>query len=187
METVAQQKIELRRRLFAQRLALTPAQVRAASLAIAERLEQVPEFRAANCLCAYVSTGQEVGTHGLIRQLLASGREVVVPVFRDRRYGVGRVQDFDADLRPGHWGILEPQSVRAGGVPDVWLVPGVAFDGHGYRLGHGKGYFDQLLAGQSGVKIGLAYDFQVVESVPVAAHDVRLDYIITENQTIKGT
>ncbi len=173
--------------MVAQRLALSPEQVRSASAAIEQRLAKVPEFRAARCLCAYVSTGQEVGTHGLIRHLLAAGREIVVPVFRDGRYGVGRVEDFDADLRPGHWGILEPRVVRAGGEPEVWLVPGVAFDGRGYRLGHGKGYFDQLLAGRPGTKIGLAYDFQIVESVPVAAHDVRLDYIITEHQTIKGT
>ena len=56
----------------------------------------------------------------------------------------------------------------------------------GGRVGHGKGYFDRLLTGTSGVKIGLAYEFQVVEVVPAAAHDVRLDYIITEKQTIKG-
>jgi len=160
--------------------------VRTASAAIARRLATLPPFQAAQRLSIYVSTGNEVETHELIRQLLAQGREVAVPVFRDGRYELGRLEDFDADLQPGHWGIGEPRVVRAAGEPQVWVVPGVAFDRHGHRLGHGKGYFDRLLAGRPGVKIGLAYEFQVVPAVPVTADDVRLDFIVTEQQTIQG-
>ena len=173
--------------MLTRRAALPAATVATASAAIADRLGRVVEFSAAKSLCAYVSQGNEVVTHGLIRQVLARGGRVSVPIFQQGRYGTAEIRDFDADLRPGHRGILEPTVAQPGGEPAVWLVPGVAFDEQGHRLGHGKGYFDRLLEGATGLKIGLAFDFQVVGAVPVALHDVRLDYIITEKRTVKGT
>jgi len=83
--------------------------------------------------------------------------------------------------------ILEPKLVRPVPVtrPHVWLVPGLAFDRNGNRLGRGKGYFDALLARAPGVKIALTHDFQLLNEVPTEAHDVRMDFIVTEIQVFQ--
>lgn len=163
------------------RLAELPA-ARAATL---EPLARLPAFAAAKSVAAYVSKDSEIQTHTLIRQLLAAGRQVSVPVFSGKHYRLAQLRDFDADLRPGHWGILEPKIVTPPArEPDVWLVPGLAFDVKGNRLGRGLGYFDRLLERAGGVKIALAYDFQILKEVPVKAHDVQMDFIVTETQII---
>jgi 5-formyltetrahydrofolate cyclo-ligase len=191
---LAATKQELRNQLRAQLAALTPAEVRARSAAIWERLSVLPEFAGAVRLLVYVSRGAEVDTHGLIRQLLALGRQVCVPWFdpRRQRYIASAVHDFGAELAAGRFGILEPraEAVRpvAGDQIEAVLVPGLAFDGTGNRLGRGMGYFDSLLRETRGKKIALAYEFQVLSEVPAEAHDVRVDFIVTETRTmqIKG-
>jgi 5-formyltetrahydrofolate cyclo-ligase len=81
---------------------------------------------------------------------------------------------------------LEPPADGVVGVPDLWIVPGIAFDAVGNRLGRGKGFFDGLLREATGVTVGLAHDFQIVEKVPVEAHDVRLDFVVTPSQTFSA-
>ena len=103
----------MRKQMLVRRAALSTAEVRSASAAIWERLALVSAIDNAETFCVYVSTGTEVETHGLIRQLLARGREVCVPAFVQGRYVTAMIDDFDADLQPGHWGILEPQIGRA--------------------------------------------------------------------------
>lgn len=175
--------------------ALTEPQVRAGSAAIWERLSLLPPMAGADWLLAYVSRVHEVDTRGLIQQLLAMGRHVCVPAFDEtaQRYTVSEVRDFYADLAEGRFGILEPkrEAVRAVGSDrlDVLLLPGLAFDEQGNRLGRGLGFFDRLLAEARGAKIALAHDFQVLKEVPVDAHDVRVDFIVTEKRIVscKGT
>jgi len=144
----------------------------------------------AEWVMGFVSFGREVHTHELLRAMLAEGRRVCVPSFdvAGQRYICSELKHFDWDLREGNMGILEPRHevirpVRADKM-DAWLVPGLAFDEHGNRLGRGMGYFDRLLCGARGVKIGLAYDFQLMEEVPSEPHDVRLDFIVTETRVI---
>jgi 5-formyltetrahydrofolate cyclo-ligase len=138
------------------------------------------EFQAAQCIGAYVSVDREIETHGLIRQLLAVGRRVCVPAFVGE-YVAAEIADFDADLQPGQFGILEPRTVRPA-QPEVWLVPGLGFDRRGNRLGRGRGFFDALLRRTLALKIALAHEFQVLERIPAEAHDARMDRIVTETQ-----
>jgi 5-formyltetrahydrofolate cyclo-ligase len=188
------QKDDLRIQMRAKLAGLTAAEVRARSAAIWERLSVLPAFAGAPRALIYVSRDNEVDTRGLIQQLLALGRRVCVPWFdpRRQRYIVSELHDFAADLAPGKFGILEPKSdaVRPviGNQINAALVPGLAFDTTGNRLGHGMGYFDALLQDVPGAKIALAYDFQVVSDVPAESHDVRMDFIVTEtrNMQIKG-
>jgi len=167
------------------------ADVRAKSAAIWERLSVMPEFASATRLLLYISTMREVDTHGLIRQLLAMGRELSVPYFEaaTQRYIASALRDFDADLATGKFGILEPkpEAVRPAisGEIDAAMVPGLAFDETGNRLGRGLGHFDRLLRQTSGVKIAVAFDFQVVDEAPAEAHDVCMDFIVTETRVIK--
>ena len=169
---------------------LSPSQVRARSAAVWERLSVLPEFVSANWLLVYVSKGHEIDTHGLIQQLLAIGKHVCVPKFDDaaRRYVASELKDFVAELAEGKFGILEPkqEAVRLVGADklDALLVPGLAFDGNGNRIGRGMGFFDRLLREARGIKIALAYDFQVLNEVPADAHDVRVDFIVTEKRVV---
>jgi len=167
------------------------ADVRVKSAAIWERLSVLSKFTGAARLLVYISKEREVDTHGLIRQLLAMGRHVCVPCFDPARqqYVASELRDFDADLTTGKFGILEPKSgvIRptASDHPDAVLVPGLAFDETGNRLGRGRGYFDRLLHEMRGVRIALAFDFQILTEVPAEAHDARLDFVVTETRVIK--
>ncbi|NQU10131.1 5-formyltetrahydrofolate cyclo-ligase [bacterium] len=183
-------KDPLRRRMLAQLGGLTPATVRAHSAAVARRLAEWSGLAAAHCIFAYVSLGAEIDTHPLIRGWLAAGRRVCVPVFdrATRTYRAIELHDFDADLRPGFFGILEPRpGVGEPVAPADWeavIVPGLAFDPAGNRLGHGRGHFDRLLGPTAARKVALAHAFQLVPAVPTAHHDVAVAVIITEQQLI---
>jgi len=183
-------KEQLRQRAREKLAALTLAEARAGSAAIWERLSVLGEFSAAARLLIYVSTGNEVDTHGLIRQLLAMGREVSVPRFEPatQSYVASEVRDFDADLATGEFGILEPrtEAIRPAAFDQIGavLVPGLAFDETGNRLGRGLGHFDRLLRQTGGVKIALAFDFQVLDEVPAEPHDARVDFIVTETRVV---
>ncbi len=173
-------------------LATMPAsQVRTRSAAIWERLSVLEEFAAASWLLLYVSKGREVDTHGLIQQLLAMGRHVCVPKYDEttKRYLLSELRDFKSELAEGKFKILEPkpEAVRPIDIDNVEIlvVPGLAFDESGNRLGRGMGYFDRILRDARRPVVGLAYDFQVVKEIPAETYDVRVDFIVTETRTLK--
>jgi 5-formyltetrahydrofolate cyclo-ligase len=129
----------------------------------------------------------EVQTLPIIRWCWSDGRQVIVPVV-----GADRVMGHlfltpETALARTRWGGLEPE----GGEPadpvavDVVLVPGVAFDRSGNRLGMGGGYYDRFLAGISAPKIALAHAFQIVEAVPVDERDQRVDAIVTPDEVVR--
>jgi 5-formyltetrahydrofolate cyclo-ligase len=170
--------------------ALTPGEVRARSASVCRYIATMHEVTSVEWLMGFVSFGTEVHTHELLRSLLAEERHVCVPSFdmAGQRYICSELKHFDLDLREGLLGILEPRHGAIRPVHpekiDAWLVPGLAFDEHGNRMGRGMGYFDQLLCGARGTKIGLAYDFQLLTQIPAEPHDIRLDYIVTETKVV---
>ena len=179
-------KPSLRMQLQAYLAGLDAGTVRQHSLAVAQRLATVPAFTTAQTLAVFVSFGKEIETHAVIRQLLARGRQICVPAFHAGKYVAAAIEDFDQNLVAGKLGILEPKQLHHVPVtrPDVWLVPGLAFDRRGNRLGRGKGYFDALLQHATGVKIALAHDFQLLDEVPTEPHDIHMDLIVTEKQVV---
>jgi 5-formyltetrahydrofolate cyclo-ligase len=183
-------KQELRREMREKLASLSSADVRAKSAAIWEQCLLVTEFVTADWVLAYVSRGHEVATHEFIKRLLAMGKHVCVPKFDEptSQYVVSELHDFDKDLVKGKFGILEPcaEAVRRvePGKLGALLVPGLAFDMMGNRLGRGLGFFDRILQETTGAKLALAYDFQSVETVPAEKHDVRMDFIITETRVV---
>lgn len=189
--TVVPTKEGLREQMRARLAAQGAPEIRVKSTDIWERLSVLDEFTAASRSLIYVSKGTEVDTRGLIQQLLAMGRPVCVPWFdgMKKEYVASELRDFALDLMNGQFGILEPkpEAVRpvASDRIDVALVPGLAFDETGNRLGRGMGYFDRILQDLRGVKIALAYDFQIVSEVPMEAHDAIVDFIVTEKRVIK--
>ncbi|HEX9652998.1 MAG TPA: 5-formyltetrahydrofolate cyclo-ligase [bacterium] len=179
-----QHKQAIRARIEQQRRSLTRAWVDTTSSEIIARLENLPPFRAARVVHTSVAWRNEVNNHQLIKDLL-TGRRVVVPVVDLASHTLAHslISGFE-DLRPGAFGILEPTPEKMHPVSlaqiDVILVPGVAFDLSGNRIGYGGGYYDDFLRQAKVLKIALCYHFQIVESIPTRVEDERVDILITE-------
>lgn len=184
-------KVELREQMRARLESLSPAQVCKATATVWERLSVLAPFASAEWLLVYVSKGHEIDTYGLIRQLLALGKHVCVPSFDEvtKRYVASELRDFDSELTEGKFRILEPKPDAVRRVEatklDALLVPGLAFDRHGNRLGRGMGFFDAILRDARGTKIALAHDFQVVSEAPAEPRDVGVDFIVTEARVVE--
>ncbi len=186
----AEVKAELRRRVLARRDTLPPEVRRALSARIFDRLATLPAVRAAGVVLGYAGFGSEPVTLPFLVGLRAAGRVLVLPrVDRAaRRLVLHRVDDL-GDLRPGVWGIPEPDPVRCppaarAGI-ELVLVPGVAFDVRGGRVGYGAGYYDRLLGDWNAPPplVAAAFDLQVVEAVPMGPRDRRVDRVVTETAT----
>ncbi len=155
---------------------------------ICRTLEQMPEISRAGCIALYSSVGHEPDISALGIRLIEKGvarlcfpRRVQGPVAACK-YEMAAVAD-PSQLRKGCFGIPEPvescPSVSPDGV-DTWIVPGVAFDLEGYRLGRGRGVYDRLLGSARGIRIGVSYSARVLPGIPHDGHDARMDMIVTE-------
>ena len=133
----------------------------------------------------YCATANEPATEGLIADLLGRGARVAVPVQHGNAYRWGWVE-AGTRWRKGAHGIREPAQSPAAASADlrVMVVPGLAFDAQGGRLGHGRGHFDRLLADSAALKVGLCCENRLVESVPMEPHDIRMDVVATEKRMI---
>lgn len=158
------------------------------SAQVARRVFDLPAYRRARCVLAYAAFGSEVGTGLITTRVLAEGKRLVLPRITPEGLALHRVDDPKADLTAGVWGIPEPgpeRPVVAPGEVDLFLLPGVAFDLSGNRLGYGRGYFDRVLAGAPGVKAALAFDGQVVDQVPAGPADVAVDLVVTPTRVVR--
>jgi 5-formyltetrahydrofolate cyclo-ligase len=178
-------KEALRRRMLAERDSLGRAELGAMSEAIAEKLFSRPRFAEAGVVAFYLPKGSETDTSGMIRSALKLGKEVLVPVTSGEISFV-RFTSF-ADLAPGRFGIPEPRTrnPEPPREPDLVVVPGIAFGLCMHRLGYGRGYYDRYLARSPAYRVGVCYDFQVVERLPRHDDDQRMDEIITEKRIIQ--
>lgn len=181
-------KGELRARLEGWRESLPARSVEAWSEAAREALCRLPAYRAARRLLLYLSVANEVDTHPLLARALREGKRVFAPrVDREhRRLLVGEVHDPRQDLEPGPFrGILEPRHARAvtpGAAFDLVVVPGVAFDRFGNRIGRGAGYYDRLLAtlAPGTPTVGLLFAGQIVPRCPAGPRDRPVHALATE-------
>lgn len=182
------EKAELRKEIKMKRRALTADEVCTASAVISDKLWDVPSFLGANTVMVYISSFNEVSTATVTEKLLSLGKRVIVPISdtETETLILSYIEDMSS-LSAGAYGILEPQHIRTAQPSDIdcILVPGIVFDKNGNRMGFGKGYYDKLLAQTSAVKIGLCYDFQLMQDIAVEAHDVPMDIIITEKQILE--
>ena len=188
LAALAEAKRALRQAILARRDALDTGWRRGASPVIFERLAALPPVRAARRLLAYHSFGSEPETPLFLERVLAGGGRLLLPriVRATRTLALHEVRDLDADLIPGPWGIREPDPVRCPGIDpaevDLILVPGVAFDHGGGRLGYGGGYYDRLLAAarRETPLVAAAFEAQVVDHVPAGPRDRSVDVLVTE-------
>lgn len=165
-------------------------EVAAASRAIYQSLLKHDAFQQARCIGAFLSLPAEVQTREIIRACWENGATVCVPYYiaSERFYGLSRL-DPAAALRARRWNVREPEQpdpADPSGL-DLILVPAMAFDVHGTRLGHGGGHYDRLLAGVKGFRLGLAFHEQLVEELPREPHDQPVQAILTDRKYIEVT
>ena len=157
------------------------------SEAIWRKVSRLTAFRRAATVCCYVALPYEVQTWRMIEAMLSQGKRVVVPVTqrRTKRLRLSEVRAPNTEFAPGTFGVREPVASAMRPVPvrdlDLVLVPGIAFDRRGHRLGHGHGYFDRFLARlpKTTPTVGLAFRFQLLDRLPTAPHDHAVQQVLT--------
>lgn len=180
-------KLEIRKRLLRLRQSLPPDDAVRLSERVGERLWTLPVFQSACSVFTYVSAkDNEVDTRGVIAALLKGGRRVACPASAPGGRMVWRRITRADELMAGRFGIPEPDAYRCEHVIadefSVVLVPGIAFAVDRHRIGYGRGYFDRFLSHYTGTSIGLAFDFQIIDAVPMEAHDEQVDFVVTESR-----
>ena len=185
-------KRRLRKAMVERILALDPADRRDQEATLAARFRDLPGFDAAGSVLLYVTAfPEEIATRSMLEFALERGKRLVCPrVDRvQRRLRLYRVEDLHADFQRGMLGIPEPRD----GCPEVepgqvdWvLVPGLAFDARGFRIGRGAGHYDRLLPTlrDEVPRWALAFDCQMVDALPVEPHDVSLDGVVSPRTTV---
>ncbi len=185
-------KQEIRRKVLESRQQIPPSRRREYSLHIYERLIQLDVFRNCSNVMAYMDFKNEVETMPVIKHCLSEGKKVVVPVCikETRQLLLSELKDPERELTPGTFGVPEPAAGYIRPFPredlDLILVPAVAFDKLGSRIGYGAGYYDRFFDGltRSIPSIGLAFEMQIIDRVPAGPNDRPVDYVITEKRLI---
>jgi 5-formyltetrahydrofolate cyclo-ligase len=184
-------KARLRTRSLAARGAMSgPERAEAAAL-VCHRLLALPELQTARVVLGYAAFGTECDVDPVLDTLIGRGAGVLLPWVDGDDLRIARVRDLSAGVAPGWRGVREPRPEgRRPARPDrveVALVPGVAFDRSGARLGYGGGHFDRLLArlAAAAAVIGVAYGTQVLDSLPSEPHDRRVDILVTEREVLR--
>lgn len=189
MET-RQDKERMRAEMSASAAALTRRELAAAGDAAAGLVAALPEWKQARTVCLYASFGTEPDTDALLRLALGQGRTLLLPrMAADRSASVRKVNALE-ELAVSRLGIREPdEGAPEGSVEeaDFILVPGLAFDRRGGRLGRGAGFYDRLLQGlpRRTFLLGHAHAFQIAGQVPVERHDVRMRAVVTPQEVIR--
>ena len=183
-------KEKLRSELRSMRNRLSTYEVLKRSNDIITTLTSLPSFLNAQVVACYLSFGSEVYTHGLVKAYCGT-KDILIPVVdrEHRSLQLSHIRNWQ-ELSTGAYGILEPKDaflrIRDVEEAEMVIVPGIAFDEYGNRIGYGGGYYDSLLARADSLKVALAYDFQVLEHrIPDEPHDVRMDMILTDKRVIR--
>lgn len=186
-------KGEIRKRILAARRALTPEEVTEKSIHIVARLLDLPEYRAARTVMAYLDFRREVQTGPLVVAALAQGKRVAVPVTQAaaRRLIPSLLVRYPEEVAPGTWGIPEPRPEYLRPIPiteiDLVVVPGVAFDPAGNRLGYGGGFYDRFLplTREDCFWVAPAFELQIVDRIEAGPYDCPVHCIVTEERILR--
>ena len=183
-------KNEIRKELLEKRKIMSKKEVLDKSKQIKKKLFDLDEFKNADTILFYVSYGNEVFTHEMIKECLKNNRNIVIPITIEEKKELvlSKLENWK-DLVKGAYNILEPKEEKRNIVSifeiDLVIVPGVGFDIHGCRIGHGEGYYDGLLKDSTNaLHIGLSYENQIIDEVPIEGHDIPVDKVITEDRII---
>ena len=176
-------KAEIRKEMLGKRNAISKGESTEKSSVIRQKLFALQEVKQAKVIAFYLTKGSEVETGSMVDQAKKEGKKVLVPVAKE---DIELVEFLSwEELALGKFDILEPTRKIRHDKADVVVTPGIAFDKQCHRIGYGKGYYDKLFKKINTIRIGIAFDFQVIESVPANENDEKLDMVITEKRTIR--
>ena len=182
-------KKEFRKKVIQDRKLLSLQLVDAYSLAIYNNIFKLQCIKNAKTIMAYLDFNNEVKTDRIINTLIEQDKKVLVPIsiLETRDLLLSEIKNIDNEVKIGTFGIREPKEDFIRLVDrkeiDIVIVPAVAYDINGYRLGYGGGFYDRFIETLKTdvITIGIAFEMQLFNQVPKEVHDVQLNYIITEN------
>ncbi|MDD2701741.1 MAG: 5-formyltetrahydrofolate cyclo-ligase [Sideroxydans sp.] len=186
-------KQTLRQRIIAARENLAASDRLHLSKKILSSVSSLPAYQQASTVLAYLNFGAELDTEHWVEHALRDGKRVLLPRVNkaSKQLELYQVSELQQDVAAGSWGIREPLPERcikeeAPGTIDLILLPGVAFTRDGGRLGYGGGFYDKLLARlpHRPALVAAAFALQVVAGIPLEDTDQRMDWLVTENETI---
>lgn len=192
MEGIQEKKFEIRTEIEKKIDLLSAAELSKKTKKIENRLFEFANFLEAKISLLYMNTHYEVKTQKMITRCFDYNKMVVLPAFNPekREMTLMKIEDYENDLTLGPREVLEPNPSRCKPVPiesiDIAIIPGIAFDEKGGRIGTGKGYYDKLIPRLSITtrKVALALECQLIQQVPMESHDKHVDIIITEERII---
>lgn len=188
-------KAEIRKMVLQSREKLNQAERLSKSKEIYRTVLSLPEYGTSQTVMTYLNYKDEAETTRIAQDTLRRGKRLIIPLCDPSTCEIipCEILDLSRDLHPGMWGIREPHPEKRRPVSpkeiDLVLVPGVAFDTRGNRIGFGKGYYDRLLPElrKDARTVGLAFSCQIVEKIKAEEHDVKISLLVTENGVIYPT
>ncbi|MBA3018997.1 MAG: 5-formyltetrahydrofolate cyclo-ligase [Proteobacteria bacterium] len=192
MEEIREKKQEVRNNIAATLEKLSDKEIAKKTKQIEDNLFEFANFLEAKIVLLYINKKSEVASRNIIKRCFDFNKIVILPAFNIKTYEIKlmKVDDLDNDLITGPRGILEPDINRCKIVPvdrvDLALIPGIAFDEKGGRIGSGEGYYDRFIPKLSITtrKVAIALECQIIQQVPVESHDIHVDIIITDERII---
>ena len=179
------EKARLRKQLLNARDGLSLEFMKITSKEIQDNLRKIDHYRNAKTIGAYYSIGSEVKTQDILQEILNAGKELALPKVVKDDLVFKKISNF-SELEPGNFSVMEPKD-RCEIVKnlDIVIVPAIALSKEGFRLGYGFGYYDRYLHGKKSTTISLSYAKQVIKSFPHDNHDIKMNFIVTEDKVIK--
>jgi len=181
-------KRELRTRMRSVRAVLPKSAIAARSNAVCQRLETLPEFARAQVIVGFSAIRKEVDLSAVLERARQLGKQTGLPKVIGEQLEL-RVTNSQYPLVEGSFGILEPSDIAPLIEPasvDLVLVPGLAFDANGHRIGYGRGHYDRVLPSLANAfRVGVAYDFQLLAELPAEPHDIALHCVVTDTRCLR--
>ena len=192
MEEIQKTKDEIRDEITTILKSLSDKDIAEITKGIENRLFEFANFLEARIALLYINNANEVNTHSILKRCFDYNKILVLPLINSniQEFRLLKIDNLDFDLKPGPNGVLEPDIERCKTVPieciDIAIIPGVAFDEKGGRIGSGDGYYNRLIPKLpiTTRKVSLAFDSQILPQVPTESHDKYVDIIITEKRII---
>ena len=192
MEEISSAKIQIRDDIANTISALSESEINEKTAAVESRLFAFANFLESKIALLYISENLELGTDSIIQKAYSYNKIVVLPAFDPENYQMTlmKVDAFGQELIPGPRGVLEPDPSKCKVVPmdriDIAILPGLAFDEKGGRIGLGTGYYDRLIPRLDITtrKVALTFEEQIIPQVPMESHDKHVDIIITDKRII---
>ena len=192
MEAVKEKKRGIREKISITLSELSESELADKTKAVENRLFEFANFFESKIVLLYINNVNEVNTEQIIEKSLKLNKIVIFPAIDTKNHEIKlmKIDNIETDLKNGSRGILEPDAEKCKVVPveciDIAIIPGIAFDEKGSRIGSGDGYYDRLIPKLpiTARKVGIAFEDQIIKQIPTESHDRHVDIIITEKRII---